>query len=42
MLFLIVLTFICNDERQRFLVPEVNSGADDLASILKDFIVLDY
>jgi hypothetical protein len=27
---------VCNDDLQRFLVPEVNTGADDLACIVKD------
>lgn len=27
---------ICDDNTKRFLVPEVNTGADDLASIMKD------
>lgn len=31
---------VCNDDIPRFLVPEVNSGASDLANIVKDFLVL--
>ena len=27
---------VCNDGQKRFFVPEVNSGAEDLKSILKD------
>ena len=27
---------ICDDNRKRFLVPEVNTGANDLASIIND------
>lgn len=27
---------VCNDNTQRFLVPEVNTGAEDLACIIKD------
>lgn len=40
--FLSGIQEICNDERQRFLVPEVNSGVEDLTVILKDFMALDY
>mgnify|MGYP003299316970 CR=1 FL=1 len=29
---------VCNDGRKRFLVPEVNSGADDLAEIIADLL----
>ena len=34
--FLAGIHRVCNDNRARFLVPEVNSGADDLASIVND------
>ena len=30
---------VCNDDVQRFLVPEVNTGADDLACIVNDIFV---
>lgn len=29
---------VCNDGRKRFLVPEVNSGAEDLSEIINDLI----
>lgn len=29
---------VCNDKIQRFLVPEVNTGAEDLACIIKDIL----
>lgn len=34
--FLAGIHRVCNDERARFLVPEVNSGAEDLAAIIVD------
>lgn len=40
--FLIGIQEICNDDCRRFLVPEVNSGIDDLASIIKDFTCLEW
>lgn len=37
-LFLKGIKAICNDGRTRFLVPEVNSGAEDLASVVRDVL----
>ncbi len=37
-LFIEGIHAICNDGRTRFLVPEVNSGAEDLASVVRDVI----
>ena len=39
--FLKGIARICDDEAQRFLVPEVNSGSDDLESIIKDIMSMD-
>ena len=36
--FLAGIHRVCNDDRVRFLVPEVNSGADDLAAIITDLL----
>jgi len=35
-IFIAGIQQICNDNKQRFLVPEVNSGAADLAAIMND------
>lgn len=32
---------ICNDNMQRFLVPEVNTGADDLACVINDIFTFE-
>ena len=37
-IFLDGIKRICDDGRTRFLVPEVNSGAEDLKSIIKDIV----
>ncbi len=37
-LFLEGVRAICNDGKARFLVPEVNSGGEDLRSVVKDII----
>ena len=33
--------YVCNDNIQRFLVPEVNTGADDLACIINDIFTFE-
>ena len=40
-IFLNGIKRICDDGRTRFLVPEVNSGAEDLRSIIEDLIIKD-
>ena len=37
-IFLNGIKRICDDGRTRFLVPEVNSGAEDLKSIIEDIL----
>ena len=41
-IFLSGIQAICDDEYRRFLVPEVNSGADDLTKIMKDLAILEW
>jgi hypothetical protein len=36
------IMYVCNDDMQRFLVPEVNTGADDLACIINDIFSTEY
>jgi hypothetical protein len=40
--FLLGVYAICNDGRQRFLVPEINSGSGDLEAIIHDLNTLNY
>lgn len=40
--FLDGIARICDDGRTRFLVPEVNSGAEDLKSIIENLIIKDF
>ena len=41
-IFLNGIKRICDDGRTRFLVPEVNSGAEDLKSIIENLIIKDF